>query len=64
MTTAVITAGATFTGAVLLGLLLGIWLGNRSGQPLWVLIGIFSGMAVGGYGAIRLLLRETGSLKG
>jgi len=40
-------------------LLLGIWMGNRTGQQLWVLIGIFSGMAVGGYGAVRLLLRET-----
>ncbi|MBV8688665.1 MAG: AtpZ/AtpI family protein [Candidatus Eremiobacteraeota bacterium] len=56
---ALIAAGGSFAGAVLLGLLLGIWIGNRTGQPLWVLIGIFGGVAVGGYGAVRLLLRET-----
>jgi hypothetical protein len=58
VTVAVIAAGGTFAGAVLLGLLLGIWLGDRTGQPLWVLVGIFAGMAVGGYGAVRMLLRE------
>jgi len=56
---ALIAAGGTFAGAVLLGLLIGIWLSNRSGQPLWVLAGIFSGMALGGYGAMRMLMRET-----
>lgn len=58
MPVALIAAGGTFTGAVLLGLLIGIWLSNRSGQPLWVLGGVFGGMALGGYGAVRLLMRE------
>ncbi|MBV8363029.1 MAG: hypothetical protein JO193_00530 [Candidatus Eremiobacteraeota bacterium] len=40
-------------------MLVGIWAGNRTGQPLWVVVGLFSGMAVGGYGAIRLLFRAT-----
>ena len=58
MPLALIAAGGSFAGAVLFGLLLGIWIGSRTGQQLWVLVGIFSGMAVGGYGAVRLLLRE------
>jgi len=59
LTIALVAAGGTFAGAVLLGLLVGVWLSNRTGQPLWVLAGIFIGMAVGGYSAVRLLLRET-----
>jgi hypothetical protein len=54
----VIGAGATFAGAALGGLLLGIWLSGRTGNQLWVLAGLGGGLAVGGYGAFRLLMRS------
>ncbi len=50
----VIGAGASFAGAVLLGLVAGIWLAGRTGQQLWVLGGLLVGIIVGGYGAYRL----------
>ena len=53
-----IGAGATFAGAVLLGLLLGILVAERSGQQLWVFGGLFAGLALGGYAAFRLLVRS------
>ena len=54
---AIIGAGVSFAGTVLVGLLLGIWLAGRTGQQLWVLGGLFGGLALGGYAAIRLILR-------
>lgn len=54
---AVIGAGASFAVTVLLGLLAGIWLAGRTGQQLWVLGGLFAGLAIGGYAAFRLILR-------
>ena len=56
-TAAVIGAGASFAVTVLAGLLLGIWLAGRTGQQLWVLGGLFAGLAIGGYAAFRLILR-------
>ncbi len=54
-----VAAGGTFAGAALLGLLLGIWLAGRTGQQLWVLGGLFAGLALGGFSAVRMLLAET-----
>jgi hypothetical protein len=54
---AVIGAGVTFAGTVLVGLLAGILVGERTGQPLWVVGGLFAGLAIGAYGAILLILR-------
>ena len=57
MNAAVIGAGVTFAGTALLGLLAGILVGERTGQPLWVVGGLFAGLAIGAYGAILLILR-------
>lgn len=54
----IVAAGGTFAGSALLGLLAGIALGSRTGNQLWVLAGLFAGLGIGGYGAVRLLLRS------
>jgi hypothetical protein len=54
----IIGAGAAFAGTVLLGLLGGIGLAGKTGQPLWALGGLFGGLALGGYAAVRLMLRS------
>jgi hypothetical protein len=56
---AVIGAGATFAGTVLLGLVLGVVVAGRSGQQLWVFAGLIAGLVLGGYAAFRLLVRST-----
>ncbi len=53
----VIGAGGTFAGTTIAGLLAGIWLAGRTGQQLWVAVGLFGGLGLGGYAAMRLLLR-------
>lgn len=53
----ILAAGGTFAGSALVGLLAGIALGARTGNQLWVLGGLFAGLALGGYGALRLLLQ-------
>lgn len=52
----VIAAGGTFAGATLAGLLIGIFVGSRTGSPAWAFVGLVAGLALGGYGAARLLL--------
>lgn len=54
----VLAAGGTFASTALVGLLIGIALSNHTHQPLWVLGGLFAGLALGGYGAFRLLMRS------
>lgn len=54
---AIVGAGASFAITVLAGLLAGIWLAGRTGQQIWVLGGLFLGLGVGGYAAVRLILR-------
>ncbi len=54
----VIGAGGTFAGSAVAGLLLGIWLAGRTGAQLWVLGGLFGGLFLGGYAAVRLLMRS------
>lgn len=54
----VVAAGATFAMTTLAGLVIGIWIGSRSGQGLWALAGLFVGLALGGYSAYRLMMRS------
>jgi len=54
----VLTAGGAFAGITLVGLLLGILLGQRTGQPLWAFAGLMAGLGLGGYSAVRLLMRS------
>lgn len=54
----ILAAGGTFAGATIVGLLLGIFVAGRTGQQLWVLGGIFLGLALGGYSAVRMLMAE------
>lgn len=54
----VLAAGGTFAVTVLVGLVVGIWISDRTHQPLWVLGGLFGGLALGGYSAVRLLMRS------
>jgi hypothetical protein len=51
-------AGGAFAGATLAGLGAGILLGSHAGNAIWVLVGLFAGMGLGGYSAYRLLLRS------
>lgn len=53
-----VAAGSTFAGLTLLGLFGGIWIAGRTGEPFWVIGGIFVGLAVGGYSAARMALGE------
>ena len=54
----VVAAGGTFAMTALAGLVAGIWIGGRTGQGLWVLAGLFGGLAVGAYAAYRLMMRS------
>jgi len=54
----VLMAGGTFTAAAVIGLFCGIFAADRLSQPLLVPAGLLLGAAVGGYGALRLLLRS------
>ncbi len=51
----VIAAGGTFAGATLAGLLIGIFIGSRSHQPIWAFVGLLVGLGLGAYSAARLL---------
>lgn len=53
-----LAAGATFAATTLAGLLLGLWIAARTGQPLWTLGGLALGIGFGGYSAFRLLMRS------
>ena len=50
-----LAAGSSFAATALLGLLAGIWLDHRLGTSFWVLLLFFAGVALGAYGAWRLL---------
>lgn len=54
----VLSAGGTFAITALVGLALGIWVGGRTGQAWWAFVGLMVGLAVGAYGAFRLLRRS------
>lgn len=51
-------AGGTFAGLSILGLAVGSAIDQRTGSQFYALIGLFVGMALGGYGAFRLLMRS------
>jgi hypothetical protein len=54
----VLAAGGTFAITVLLGLVAGIIVADRTRQPLWALAGLAAGLGIGGYSAVRLLMRS------
>jgi hypothetical protein len=54
----VLAAGGTFAFTVLLGLGAGLLIAQRTGQQLWVLAGLFAGLALGGYSAFALLRKS------
>ncbi|HEY1682348.1 MAG TPA: AtpZ/AtpI family protein [Candidatus Tumulicola sp.] len=56
--TPVLSAGGTFAIAALAGLVLGIWVGGKTGQAWWAFVGLMAGLAVGAYSAFRLLQRS------
>jgi len=54
----VLGAGGAFVGCSLLGLAIGIFLDGRTGEHFYAAAGLFAGFILGGYAAIRLLLRS------
>ena len=54
----VLAAGGTFAVTTLAGLFAGAWLAARFSVPLLTVVGLFIGLAFGGYSAYRLLLRS------
>lgn len=54
----VLGAGGAFAGTTVAGLLVGVWLAERLRLPIVVAVGLFAGLALGGYSAYRLLLRS------
>ena len=53
---AALTAGSTFAVTVLLGFGGGLLVARTTGQSLWVLAGLFAGVFIGGFMAVRALL--------
>lgn len=51
---AIVAAGGTFAGTVVVALGIGIWLGGVAHQE-YILIALFVGLVVGGYAAYRLI---------
>ncbi|MGZ3498254.1 MAG: AtpZ/AtpI family protein [Vulcanimicrobiaceae bacterium] len=51
-------AGASFATTTVIGLLVGIWISRTTGGQLWVLVGLFAGLLIGGYAAYRLVARS------
>jgi hypothetical protein len=54
----VLAAGGTFAAAAIAGLIGGILLANQARQPLLAPVGLLLGAAIGGYSAVRVLLRS------
>jgi len=57
----VIAAGSAFAGAGVAGLLIGIWLDRAQQTQYYAVVGLFVGIAVGGYAAFRMLLQTNAS---
>lgn len=53
----IVTAGSAFAGTALAGLLAGVLIGQRTGQPLYAFVGLLIGLALGAYSAARMLMR-------
>jgi hypothetical protein len=54
----VLVAGGTFAAAAIVGLFCGVIVAGRSGQALFAPAGLITGAAIGGYAALRLLMRS------
>ena len=54
---AALTAGGTFAVTVLLGFFAGLAIGKSMEQGLWAVAGLFAGVLLGGFFAIRALLQ-------
>jgi F0F1-type ATP synthase assembly protein I len=52
---AVMAAGGTFAGTVIVAIIIGIVLDHRLGTSYWVLVLFFAGLALGAYSAWRLI---------
>ncbi|HEV7178473.1 MAG TPA: AtpZ/AtpI family protein [Candidatus Baltobacteraceae bacterium] len=52
-----LAAGGTFAATALIGLFAGAALARHSGQPMWAFAGLLLGLGIGGYAAVRLLMR-------
>jgi len=49
-------------GSILLGVVAGLWLDNKlDSAPVWVIVGLFLGLAVAFYGVYRMLLPFMGN---
>lgn len=57
----VVAAGSAFAGAGVAGLLIGIWLDRAQQTQYYAVVGLFVGIAVGGYAAFRMLLQTNAS---
>jgi hypothetical protein len=53
-----VVAGGTFAAAAIVGLVVGVFLAGRRGEPLLAPIGLLLGAAVGAYSAVRVLAKS------
>ncbi len=53
----VIAAGSAFAAVAVLGLVCGVVIAGRRGEPLWAPAGLMLGAAVGAYSAFRVLVK-------
>lgn len=58
---ALVAAGSAFAGAGVAGLLIGIWLDHARRTEYFAVVGLFAGVLVGAYAALRLLLQANAS---
>ena len=49
-------AGMTFAGTVLVGFGAGFWVSRQTGASWWVIVGLFAGVFLGGFSAMKVLL--------
>jgi hypothetical protein len=54
----ILAAGGTFACTTLAGLFAGAWLAARLHVPVLTVVGLFLGLALGGYYAFRMLMRS------
>jgi hypothetical protein len=56
--TPLLVAGSTFAVTFLLGVFAGVLVADRTGQWIWAFAGSMAGVGIGGYSAVRLLMRS------